>query len=76
MRGIRLILLTAMVVLESCGEQHAETACARLGRSPCLVAIVRPGPGQSERARKIADTKLPPCLRAQVVSASAETRGS
>jgi hypothetical protein len=38
-------------------------AIARLNPSPCLVAIVRPGAGQSEKARAIADKTLPACLK-------------
>ena len=34
----------------------------RLGSAPCVVAVVPPGPGQSDRARAIADGKLPDCL--------------
>ena len=37
-------------------------AVARLGEKPCIVAIVPPGAGQSERARAIADGTLPQCL--------------
>ena len=37
---------------------------ARLEPSPCIVAIVAPGAGQSERARAIADSALPDCLKA------------
>ena len=37
-------------------------AVSRLGEKPCLVAIVPPGAGQSERARAIADGTLPQCL--------------
>lgn len=37
-------------------------AVARLGEEPCIVAIVPPGAGQSERARAIADGTLPQCL--------------
>ena len=37
-------------------------AIARLRPKPCLVGIVPPGPGQSDRARAIADGKLPDCL--------------
>lgn len=39
-------------------------AIARLGPAPCLVAIVPPGKDQSDRARAIADGKLPACLKA------------
>ena len=38
-------------------------AVARLTPVPCLVAIVEPGPGQNEKARAIADGKLPECIR-------------
>ena len=37
-------------------------AVARLGDKPCVVAIVPPGAGQSDRARAIADGSLPHCL--------------
>lgn len=37
-------------------------AIARLGDKPCVVAIVPPGAGQSDRAREIADGSLPHCL--------------
>jgi hypothetical protein len=37
-------------------------AIARLTPRPCLVAIVPPELGQSDRARTIADGKLPDCL--------------
>ena len=36
---------------------------ARLNPSACIVGVVPPGPGQNERARAIADGKLPACLR-------------
>ena len=36
---------------------------ARLKPSACVVAVVPPGPGQNERARAIADGKLPACLK-------------
>jgi hypothetical protein len=39
-------------------------AVARLGKTPCIVAIVPPGAGQSDRARAVADGKLPGCLSA------------
>ena len=35
----------------------------RLGTAPCIVAVIPPGPGQSDRARAIADVKLPDCLK-------------
>ena len=38
-------------------------AVARLTPTPCLVAIVPLGPEQSDRARAIADGKLPDCLK-------------
>lgn len=36
---------------------------ARLKPSACIVAVVPPGAGQNERARAIADGKLPACLK-------------
>jgi hypothetical protein len=35
---------------------------ARLAPSPCVVAVVPPGAGQNEKARAIAEGKLPDCL--------------
>lgn len=43
-------------------DDGGRLAVARLGRLPCLVAIVPPGPGQNDRARKIANGPLPGCL--------------
>ena len=37
-------------------------AVVRLTRTPCLVAVVEPGPSQNERARAIADGTMPACL--------------
>ena len=37
-------------------------AVSRLQAPACVVAIVEPGPGQSEQARRIADGRLPDCL--------------
>ena len=34
----------------------------RLGKQPCIVAVVAPEAGQSDKARAIADRKLPDCL--------------
>lgn len=34
----------------------------RLGERPCIVAVVPPGAGQSDKARALADGKLPDCL--------------
>ena len=34
----------------------------RLGPAPCIVAVVAPQAGQSDKARAIADGKLPDCL--------------
>lgn len=36
---------------------------ARLASPACVVAVVPPGPGQNERARAIADGRLPPCMK-------------
>ena len=43
-------------------DDSGRLAIARLSPSPCLVAIVPPGPEQSDRARTIADRPLPDCL--------------
>lgn len=37
-------------------------AVATLGPSPCVIAIVQPGPGQSDEARHILDGPAQPCL--------------
>lgn len=37
-------------------------AVASLEPSPCIIAIVSPGPGQSDEARRIADEPARPCL--------------
>jgi hypothetical protein len=37
-------------------------AVIRLGKQPCVVAVVAPQAGQSDKARAIADGKLPDCL--------------
>jgi hypothetical protein len=39
-------------------------AVIKLAGTPCVVAVIEPGSGQSERARAIADGKLPECLKA------------
>ncbi len=38
-------------------------AVVKLTGKPCVVAVVEPGPGQSDRARAIADGPLPGCKR-------------
>lgn len=44
-------------------SDNGRLAVVRLGSAPCIVAIVPVEAGQSERARAIADGKLPDCLK-------------
>ena len=44
-------------------SDNGRLAVVRLGSAPCIVAIVPVGAAQSERARAIADGKLPDCLK-------------
>ena len=37
-------------------------AVVRLTRTPCLVAVIEPGPGQNDRAREVADGQLATCV--------------
>jgi len=48
---------TALIV-----RVNGELAVTRLQYPACLVAMVRPQPRQNEKAREIADGKLPSCL--------------
>lgn len=58
------VLVVRVHVADANGKNDSgRLALARLGASPCLVAIVPPGPGQSDRARAIADSPLPACLK-------------
>lgn len=58
------VLVTRVFVSGPDGKADSgRLAIARLGPAPCLVAIVPPGAGQSDRARNIADGKLPACLK-------------
>ena len=58
------VLIVRMDVTDNANPDwppKSRLAVARLKPSPCLVAIVDPGPKQNDRARKIADGHLPPC---------------
>lgn len=58
------VFVTRVFVSDPDGKADSgRLAIARLGPAPCLVAIVPPGAGQSDRARTIADGKLPACLK-------------
>lgn len=58
------VLIVRVHVANAEGKSDSgRLAIARLMPQPCLVAIVPPGPAQSDRARAIADGKLPPCLK-------------
>lgn len=57
------VLIVRVHVANAEGKSDSgRLAVARLTPKPCLVAIVPPEPGQSDRARAIADGKLPDCL--------------
>lgn len=57
------VLLTRVHVANAEGKNDSgRLAIIRLGARPCVVAVVPPQAGQSDRARAIADGKLPACL--------------
>ena len=59
------VLITRVHVANAEGKNDSgRLAIVRLGDSPCIVAVVPPAAGQSDRARAIADGKLPDCLAA------------
>lgn len=59
------VLITRVHVANPEGKSDSgRLAIVRLGDAPCIVAVVPPAAGQSERARAIADGKLPGCLAA------------
>ena len=59
------VLVVRVHVADAEGKNDSgRLAIARLGDSPCVVAVVPVGTGQSDRARAIADGKLPDCLAA------------
>ena len=59
------VLITRVHVANLEGKSDSgRLAIVRLGDSPCIVAVVPPVAGQSDRARAIADGKLPDCLPA------------
>lgn len=43
----------------------SKLAVIRLVGTPCLVAIVEPGPGQNQKAREVADGSMSTCITAQ-----------
>jgi hypothetical protein len=56
------VMIVRVKVANDQGEDDAGSlAVARLGSTPCIVAVVPPSAGQSDRARAIADGKLPGC---------------
>lgn len=58
------VLIVRVHVANAEGKNDSgRLAVARLTPKPCLVAIVPPGPRQSDRARAIVDGKLPDCLK-------------
>jgi hypothetical protein len=59
------VLIVRMDVTDNANPERppkSRLAVARLTPSPCVVAIVDPGPGQNETARELADGELPECL--------------
>ena len=57
------VLIVRVHVANAEGKSDSgRLAIARMMPKPCLVGIVPPGAGQSDRARAIADGKLPDCL--------------
>jgi hypothetical protein len=66
-RGKRAdVLIVRVKVADSGGvEDGGHLAIFKLSPTPCLIAVVRPQPGQSDQARAIADrAPLPNCLPA------------
>jgi hypothetical protein len=68
-RGVRGrpadVVIVRMDVTDNANPERppkSRLAVAGLTPVPCLVAIVEPGPGQNEKARAIADGKLPMCI--------------
>ncbi|MEO7603209.1 MAG: hypothetical protein ABIS39_08145 [Sphingomicrobium sp.] len=59
------VLVVRVHVADAEGKNDSgRLVLARLGNSPCIVAVVAPAADQSDRARSIADGKLPSCLAA------------
>lgn len=57
------VLVTRVHVANAEGKSDSgRLAVVRLGAQPCVVAVVAPQQGQSDKARAIADGKLPDCL--------------
>ena len=59
------VLVVRVFIANDQGENDGgHLAVARLIPTPCLIGIVRPQPGQSDKARAMADaTPLPSCLK-------------
>ncbi len=57
-----LITRVHVVINEEGKSDSGRLAIVRLGESPCISAVVAPQAGQSDKARAIADGKLPDCL--------------
>lgn len=63
--GVPDVLISRVHVANAEGKSDSgRLAIVRLGESPCIVAVVPPAAGQNDRARAIADGKLPGCLAA------------
>jgi hypothetical protein len=58
-----VLIVRVHVAIAEGKSDNGRLAIARLTPVPCLVAVVPPGDGQSDRARAIADGKLPDCLK-------------
>ncbi len=58
-----VLIVRVHVAIAEGKSDSGRLAIARLAPTPCLVAVVPPGSGQSDRARAIADGKLPHCLK-------------
>ena len=58
-----VLVVRVHVVVDVEGKSDSgRLAVIRLGEQPCIVAVVAPQAGQSDKARAIADGKLPDCL--------------
>ena len=57
-----LVVRVHVVVNDEGKSDGGRLAIVRLGTSPCIVAVVAPGARQNDKARAIADGKLPGCL--------------
>ena len=61
--GVPDVLVARVHVANAQGKSDSgRLTVIRLGKQPCIVAVVAPQAGQSDKARAIADGKLPNCL--------------